>query len=75
MLVELLLDFCEGDVGGVGLGGEGVAATLGVEAPDQGGVGLPGFGGCDLFDAVAVPEASGAAEGGEAAFGGDAGSG
>ena len=33
------------------------------------------FGGGDFFYAVAVPEASGAAEGGEAAFGGDAGSG
>ncbi len=62
-------------MGGVGLRGEGVATAHGVEAPDELGVGLPGFGGGDLFDAVAVPEASGASEGGEAAFGGDAGSG
>ena len=62
-------------MGGVGLGGEGVAAALGVEAPDESGVGLPGFGGGDVFDAMAVPEASAAAEGGETAFGGDAGSG
>ena len=62
-------------MGGVGLGGEGVAAALGVETPDELGVGLPGFGGGDFFDAMAVPEASGAAEGGEAGFGGDAGAG
>ena len=31
--------------------------------------------GSNLFHAMAVPEASGAAEGGEAAFGGDAGTG
>jgi hypothetical protein len=62
-------------VGGVGLGGEGVAAALGVETPDERGVGLPGLRGCALFDAMAVPEASGAAEGGEAGFGGDAGAG
>jgi hypothetical protein len=57
------------------LGGDGVAAALGVEVPDEFGVGGPGFRGRNLLDAVAVPEAAGAAEGGEAAFGGDAGSG
>jgi hypothetical protein len=36
---------------------------------------LPGLGGSDVFDTMAIPEASAAAEGGEAAFGGDAGSG
>ena len=36
---------------------------------------MPGFGGCDLFYAMAVPEASGASEGGESAFGGDPGAG
>ena len=59
----------------VGGGFAGVAAALGVEAPDEFGVGFPGFGGGNFFYAVAVPEASGAAEGGEAAFGGDAGAG
>ena len=33
-VAESFFDFCEGFVGGVGLGGEGVAAALGVEAPD-----------------------------------------
>src|SRR5882757_6333244 len=47
-----------------GLGGEGVAAALGVEAPDQGGIGFPGLGGGDVFYAVAVPEATAASEGG-----------
>jgi hypothetical protein len=72
---EDALDFCEGFVGGVGLGSESVAAALEVEAPDKFGIGFPGFGGGYFFDAVAVPEASAAAEGGEAAFGRDAGSG
>ena len=70
---EALLDLGEGFVRGVGLGGAGVASALGVEAPDKSGVGIPGFGGGDFFHAMTVPEASGAAEGGEAAFGGDAG--
>ena len=72
---ELLLDFREGEVGGVGLGGAGVSTTLGVEAPDEGRVGVPCFGGGDVFDSMAVPEASRAAECGEAAFGGDSGAG
>ena len=62
-------------MGGVGLGGEGVAATHGVEVPYEGRVGLPGFGRGDVFDAVSAPQAAGASEGGETAFGGDAGSG
>ena len=68
-------DFGEGEVGGVGLGGEGVAAAHGIETPDEGGVGVPGFGGSDVFDAMTIPETSGAAEGGETRFGGDAGAG
>jgi hypothetical protein len=72
---ESALDFGEGDVGGVGFCGAGVAAALGVEAPDELWIGFPCFGSGDFFDAVAVPEASGASEGGQAAFGGDAGSG
>ena len=60
---------------GVGLCRQGIAAAHGVEAPDESGIGVPCFGGGDVFYAVAVPEASGAAEGGEAGFGGYAGSG
>ena len=71
-VAELLLDVCQGFVGGVGLRGESIAATHGVEAPDERGVSFPGFGRGDLFDTMAVPEASGATEGGESAFGGDA---
>jgi hypothetical protein len=55
---EAVFDFCEGFVGGVGLSGEGVAAALRVEAPDESGVGLPGFRSGDVFDAMTVPEAS-----------------
>ena len=69
---HVALEVGEGEVAGVGMGGEGVAAAHGVEAPDEGGVGLPGFGGGYVFYAMAVPEAAGAAEGGEAALGGDA---
>ena len=32
------LEVGEGEVAGVGLGGEGVAAAHGVEAPDEGGI-------------------------------------
>ena len=72
---HLALEVGEGEVAGVGLGGEGVAAAHGVEAPDQGWVGVPGVGGGDFLDTMAVPEATGTAEGGEAALCGDAGSG
>ncbi len=58
VLAEALFDLCEGFVGCVGFSGEGVAAALRVEAPDEGGVGLPGFRGRDVFDAMAVPEAT-----------------
>jgi hypothetical protein len=71
----LIFDLCERFVAWIGLGGEGVSATHGVEAPDEFGVGFPSFGSGYVFDAVAVPEASGASEGGQAAFGGDSGSG
>ncbi len=54
----------EGEVAGVGLGRDSVPAAHGVEAPDEGGVGLPGFGGGYVFYAMAVPETAGAAEGG-----------
>src|ERR1700760_3261440 len=74
-VVQLLLNLSEGEVGCVGLRGDGVATALGVEMPDELGVGGPGFRGGDLLDAVTVPEAAGTAEGGEATFGGDAGSG
>jgi hypothetical protein len=55
---EALFDFSEGFVGCVGLGGEGVAAALRVEAPDESGVGFPGLGCGDVLYAVAVPEAA-----------------
>jgi hypothetical protein len=58
VLPETLFDLCEGFVGRVWFGGEGVAASLRVEAPDEGGVCLPGFRGSDVFDAMAVPEAT-----------------
>ena len=35
VFVEMVLDLCESFVSGVGVGCESVAATLGVEAPDQ----------------------------------------
>lgn len=54
----------EGVMAGVRLGGGGVAATAGVEVPDEGWVGAPGLGGGDLLDGESVPEAAGAAEGG-----------
>ena len=52
---EALFDLGEGVVGGVGLSDAGVAAALGVEAPDEGGVGVPSFWGGDFFYSMAVP--------------------
>lgn len=75
LLIYFLLDLGKRGVSSVGLDGEGVTTAHGVEAPDEFGISLPGFGGGDVFDAMAVPQASGASEGGEAAFGGDSGSG
>jgi len=69
---HLAFEIGEGEVAGVGLGRESVSAAHGVEAPDEGWVGVPGFGGGYIFYAMTVPEAAGAAEGGEAALGGDA---
>ena len=62
-------------MGGAGPGGKRIAAAHRIKAPDEGRIGLSGFRGGDLVDAVAIPEAAGAAEPGESAFGGDASSG
>ena len=71
-VAQSLLDGCEGFVSGVGLGGESVVAAHGVKAPDELRVNLPGFGRGDVFDAISVPEATGAAKGCKAAFSRDA---
>ncbi len=55
---HLVFELGEREVGCVGLGRFGVSAALGVEVPDEGWVGLPGFRGGYLLHAVAVPEAS-----------------
>ena len=62
-------------MGGVGLGSERIATAHRIKAPDEGRINLPGLRCGDLVDAVAIPQASGAAEGCESAFGGDASSG
>ncbi len=49
------LDSGEGEVAGIGLGSKRIAAAHGVETPDERGVGIPGSGSGDVFDAVAVP--------------------
>jgi hypothetical protein len=69
---HLAFEFGEREVAGVGLGGERVAAAHRVEAPDEGWIGVPGFGGGDVLYAMTVPQAARTAEGGEAALGGDA---
>jgi hypothetical protein len=74
-VAEFFFETGESEVRCVWLDCKGVAATHGVEAPDELRVGLPCFGCSNLFDAMAVPQASRAAKGGEAAFGGDACSG
>ena len=55
IVAQLMLDLCQGKVGCVWLGGESVAPAHGVETPDQLRIGVPGFGGCDLVDSIAVP--------------------
>ena len=62
-------------MGGVGLGFGSVGAAFGVELPDEFGIALPGIGRSDIFNAIASPEAVVCAEGGQAAFGADAGAG
>jgi hypothetical protein len=58
-------------VSSIRLRGKCVVAPHRVEAPDEFGICVPGFRRCDLFDPVAVPEASGSAEGGQPTLGGD----
>jgi hypothetical protein len=74
-VAQLPFGLCEGDVGCVRLRSEDIAAALGVEAPDEFGIDVPGFGRCDLLDAIAVPDPSGAPKGSKPALGGDAGTG
>ena len=74
-IAELLLKQGDGEMGGVGLGVDGVAAAHGVEIPDEARVATPGDGSGDVFDMVVAPEAVGVAEGGDAAFRGDTGAG
>ena len=73
--VESVLECGDGLVGRIGLGVGGVAAAHGVEVPDELGIAAPGGGRGDIFEAVVAPEAIGVAEGGDAAFGGDASAG
>jgi hypothetical protein len=47
----------QGEMGGVGLSLVGGGAASGVELPDEGWVAMQGFGGADVLDAVARPEA------------------
>jgi len=67
----VLFDFGQGIVCGVGPSGDCAAATGGVETPDECWIGEPGLRSGDILDPMAVPESSRAAEGSEAAFGGD----
>jgi hypothetical protein len=71
-VADVLLQFSEGEVGGVGLGFGSVGAAFGVELPDEFGIALPGGGRADIFNAIAGPEAIVGAEGGQAALGADA---
>ena len=72
---HLAFEVGEGEVAGVGLGCEGIAAAHGIEPPDEGWICVPGFRGGDVLYTMAVPKAAGTAEGGEAALRRDAGAG
>ena len=53
-----LLDLCQRTGGSIGLCGQGILATHGVETPDEFPVGVPRLGRRDFLNAVAIPEAS-----------------
>ena len=72
---EFLLQCGHGVVGGVRSGVGGSAAAHGVKIPDRVRVAAPGLRGGDLFETVVAPDSPSIAEGGDAAFGGDAGPG
>jgi hypothetical protein len=61
-VAQPVLDCGERQVCRIRLCCEGIAATHGIEPPNQFGIGMPGFRGCDLVDPVAVPQAPGPAE-------------
>lgn len=63
-----VLDCGESQVCCIRLGCEGVAATHGIEPPNQFRIGMPGFRGCHLVDPVTIPQAAGAAESGQPAL-------
>jgi hypothetical protein len=60
---QLLFDFRNGDMPGIRLRSEGIAAAHGVEAPDEFGIRAPGFRRCYVLDSIAVPEPTGASKG------------
>jgi hypothetical protein len=62
-------------VRGVGLCLLRGGAAVRIKRPDACGIALPGFGSADIFNAVALPQAIGGAEGGQSAFCADASSG
>jgi hypothetical protein len=70
-VAKLPLDRGQGDVGGIRLRGESIAATHGIETPYEFRIGVPGFGCGHFLDAIPVPEPSRAPEGSEPALGGD----
>src|ERR1700682_4614872 len=67
-----LLDLRQRAVRSIGLRGQRILATHGVETPDEFPVGVPRLGRGDFLDAIAIPEASGSAECSKAALGGNA---
>ncbi len=70
-----LFEVGEGEVSGVGfLFGE-LGAAVEVESPDLVGVTLESLGSGEVFSASSLPESAWSSEGGDAAFGADAGAG
>ncbi len=58
MLAQLIFELRQGQVGGIRLGRESIAAAHGIEAPHQFRIGVPGLGCCHLLDSIAVPQSS-----------------
>ena len=72
-IAQPLFDLRQGQVCGIRLRSESIAAAHGIETPHQFRIGVPRLGRCDLVHSIAVPQPSGAPEGSKSALRGNTG--